>query len=102
MPDHTHVFVGLKPTISISDLTRDMKAGVSKFIKDTNWLQRQFAWQEGFGAFSHSHDRISVVANYVNTQKEHHAKKTFKEEYLRLLKESGVEYDEKYLFEWID
>ena len=102
MPDHTHVFVGLKPTISISDLTRDMKAGVSKFINDTNWLQRQFAWQEGFGAFSHSHDRISVVANYVNTQKEHHAKKTFKEKYLRLLKESGVEYDEKYLFEWID
>lgn len=102
MPDHTHVFVGLKPIINISELTRDIKAGSSKFINDNKWIAGKFSWQEGFGAFSHSHDRVSVVANYVNTQKEHHVNKTFKKEYLQLLKESGVEYDEKYLFEWID
>ena len=102
MPDHTHVFVGMKPIINISELTRDMKAGSSKFINDNKWIAGKFSWQEGFGAFSHSNDRVSIVANYINTQKEHHAKKTFKEEYLQLLKESDVEYDEKYLFEWVD
>lgn len=102
MPDHTHVFVGLKPIINISELTRDIKAGSSKFINDNKWIVGKFSWQEGFGAFSHSNDRVSTVANYINNQKEHHAKKTFKEEYLQLLKESDIEYDEKYLFEWID
>ncbi|MDQ3112066.1 MAG: IS200/IS605 family transposase [Bacteroidota bacterium] len=102
MPDHTHVFVGLKPTINISDLTRDMKAGASKFISDNKWIAGKFSWQEGFGAFSHSNDRVSIVANYIHNQKEHHAKKSFRTEYLELLKESDIEYDEKYLFEWID
>jgi REP element-mobilizing transposase RayT len=102
MPDHTHVFVGLKPTINVSELTRDIKAGSSKFINDNKWIVGKFSWQEGFGAFSHSSDRVSTVANYINNQKEHHAKKGFKEEYLQLLKESDIEYDEKYLFEWVE
>jgi REP element-mobilizing transposase RayT len=102
MPDHTHVFVGLKPTINISELTRDIKAGSSKFINDNKWIAGKFSWQEGFGAFSHSNDRVSIVANYINNQKEHHTKKSFRSEYLELLKEADIEYDEKYLFEWVD
>ncbi len=54
MPDHTHLLVGLKPTISISDLTRDIKAGSSKFMNDNHWVKSKFNWQEGFGAFSYS------------------------------------------------
>ena len=95
------VFIGLKPTITISELTRDIKAGASKFINDNKSVAGKFSWQEGFGAFSNSNDHVSTVTNYINNQKENHARKTFWEEYLQLLKESDIEYDEKYLFEWI-
>ena len=54
MPDHTHLLIGLKPSISISDLVRDIKAGSSKFINDNRWVKGKFNWQEGFGAFSYS------------------------------------------------
>ena len=102
MPDHTHVFVGMKPSISISDLARDIKAGSSKFINDNRWIAGKFSWQEGFGAFSHSHSNIDTLVKYVLNQKEHHSKKTFKEEYLEVLKKFEVAYDERYLFEWLN
>jgi putative transposase len=102
MPDHTHVFVGMKPALSISELARDIKAGSSKFINDNNWIQGTFSWQEGFGAFSHSHSNIDRVVKYINNQKEHHTKKTFKEEYLETLKNFEVNYDERYLFDWLE
>jgi putative transposase len=100
MPDHTHVLVGFKPSISISDLVRDMKAGSSKFINEQNWIQGKFNWQEGFGAFSYGHWDLDKVAKYVLNQKEHHTKKRFKEEYLELLKEFDISYDQKYLFDF--
>ncbi len=102
MPDHTHILVGLTPDISISDLARDIKAGSSKFINDNNWFQGKFNWQEGFGAFSYSRSQIDTVIKYILNQEEHHKKKTFKEEYLDFLKKFEIEYDEKYLFEWIE
>ena len=102
MPDHTHILVGLTPDISISDLARDIKAGSSKFINDNKWIQGKFNWQEGFGAFSYSKSQIDTVIKYILNQEEHHKKKTFKEEYLEFLKKFDVEYDEKYLFEWIE
>jgi putative transposase len=101
MPDHTHVFVGMKPALSTSELARDIKAGSSKFINDNKWIQGKFSWQEGFGAFSYSHSQIDRVVKYVNNQKEHHNKKTFKEEHFEMLKNFAVEYDERYLFEWL-
>ncbi len=102
MPDHTHILVGLTPDISISDLARDLKAGSSKFINDNNWIIGKFNWQEGFGAFSYSRSQIDIVIKYISNQEEHHKKKTFKEEYLDFLKKFEVEYNEKYLFEWIE
>jgi len=98
MPDHTHVLVGFKPSLSISDLVRDIKAGSSKFINEQNWIQGKFNWQEGFGAFSYGKWDLDNVVKYILNQKEHHTKKRFKEEYLELLKEFDVSYDEKYLF----
>ena len=59
-------------------------------------------WQEGYGAFSYSHSALDNVIKYINNQKAHHSKKSFKEEYIDFLKQFEVEYDEKYLFEWID
>ncbi len=102
MPDHSHVFVGLHPTIAISDLVRDIKAASSGFINEKNWVKGKFNWQEGFGAFSYSRSQIDTVIKYIHNQEEHHKKRTFKEEYLDMLKQFQIEYDEKYLFEWIE
>ena len=102
MPNHTHVLVGLKPSISISDMARDIKAGSSNFINQQNWIKGKFNWQEGFGAFSYSKSHVENVIKYISNQKEHHAKKSFKEEYLEYLKEFEIEYDEKYLFDWVE
>ena len=100
--DHVHVFVGLKPSMSVSDLIRDVKNNSTNFINDKKFLKGKFSWQEGFGSFSYSHSHIENVYNYILNQEEHHRKKTFCEEYLEFLKNFNVEYDEKYLFEWIE
>jgi len=100
MPDHAHIFIGMKPTMVLSDLVRDVKNNSSNFINDKKWIRGRFNWQKGFGAFSYGHSQIDVVAKYVLNQEKHHEKKTFKEEYLEMLKNFNVEYDEKYLFEF--
>ena len=102
MPDHTHLLVGLKPNISISDLVRDIKAGSSKFITESNWVKGKFSWQEGYGAFSYSRNQIDNVINYILNQEDHHKKKSFKEEYIDFLQNFEIDYNEQYLFEWID
>lgn len=101
MPDHVHLLISIKPTISISDLVRDIKAGSSKFINDSKWIKGKFNWQEGFGAFSYSKSQIDTVVNYILNQEEHHKKINFKDEYIDFLKKFEIEYNEKYLFEWI-
>jgi putative transposase len=100
--DHIHIFVGLKPSMAISDLVRDVKNNSSNFINDKKFVKGKFSWQEGYGAFSYAHSQVEQVYNYILNQEQHHHKKTFKEEYLDFLQEFGIGYDEKYLFEWID
>jgi putative transposase len=100
--DHVHVFFGLKPSMAVSDLLRDIKNNSSNFINDQKFLRGHFSWQDGFGAFSYSHSHIESVYEYIKNQEEHHRKKTFKEEYLEFLKKYEVEYNEKYLFDWIE
>jgi len=100
--NHVHLFVGLKPSMSVSDLVRDIKNNSSNFINDQKFVRGKFSWQEGFGSFSYSHSHIDQVYQYILNQEEHHRKRTFKEEYLDFLKKFDVEYDEKYLFEWVD
>ena len=102
MADHIHAFIGLRPVMAISDLTRDIKNNSSNFINERKFIKRRFNWQEGYGAFSYSHSHIEKVYNYILNQENHHKKKTFKEEYLGLLKKFEVEYDERYLFEFYD
>jgi putative transposase len=102
MPDHIHAFIGLRPSMAISDLVRDIKNNSSNFINDNNFVKGKFSWQEGYGAFSYSHSDIGNVYNYILNQATHHKKKTFKEEYLGLLRDFEIEYNEKYLFEWIE
>lgn len=100
--DHVHVFVGLKPSMNISDLVRDIKNNSSKFINEQNWIRGKFSWQEGYAAFSYSHSHIESVYQYIANQEEHHRKKTFKEEYLDFLHRFEVEHDERFLFDWLD
>lgn len=101
-PDHIHILTSLHPTISVSDLTRDIKASSSKFINDKKYKPGQFTWQNGFGSFTYSRSQIDSVAKYILNQPKHHKKTTFKEEYLGILKKLEIEYDEKYLFEWYE
>jgi putative transposase len=100
MPDHIHIFIGMKPTCCLSDLVRDIKRSSTDFVKENNFANN-FRWQEGYGAFSYSHSHIGNVYKYILNQKEHHKKVTFKEEYIDFLKKFNVEHDEKYLFDWI-
>lgn len=102
MPDHIHVFIGLRPSMPISDLVRDIKNNSSRFINENKLVKGKFSWQEGYGAFSYSHSHIKNVYHYILNQEEHHTRKTFKEEYKDFLKKFEIEHNEKYLFEWID
>jgi len=101
MPDHIHLFIGLKPSVSISDLVRDIKNNSSNFINEKKWIRGKFSWQEGFGVFSYSHSHIQQVYNYILNQEEHHKQQSFKEEYLDFLRKFEIAYQEKYLFDWI-
>ena len=100
--DHVHCFIGLKPGMAISDLVRDIKAGSSNFINQQYYVNGKFNWQEGFGAFSYSKSQIDIVIKYILSQEEHHKKTTFREEYFDFLEKFEIDYDEKYLFEWIE
>ena len=102
MSDHIHAFIGLQTSKAISDLVRDLKNNSSNFINEKKWIKGKFSWQEGYGAFSYSHSQIENVYNYILNQEEHHKKKTFREEYIDFLKKFNVEYNNKYLFEWIE
>ena len=102
MPDHIHAFIGLRPSMSISDLVRDIKNNSTNFINERNFVKGKFSCQEGYGAFSYSHSQIQNVYDYILNQEEHHKKKTFKEEYLDFLNKFEVEYNEQYLFEWLN
>jgi putative transposase len=97
MPDHIHLFIGFKPIMSISDLVREIKKSTSSYINDNKLLNGKFYWQEGYGVFSNSHSQIKEVCTYIQNQKNHHKIISFKEEYLSILKQYEVEYDEKYL-----
>lgn len=99
--DHVHVFVGLKPSMNISDLIRDVKNNSSNFINENKFLQSKFSWQEGYGAFSYAHSQMDNVYKYILKQEEHHRKKTFKEEYLEFLQKFEIDYNEQFLFEWL-
>jgi len=102
MPDHIHAFIGLQPVMPISSLVRDIKNNSSNFINDHKYVKGRFAWQEGYGVFSYSHSHIPNVYNYILNQESHHKKRTFKEEYIELLKKFEIEHNEKYLFDWLD
>jgi putative transposase len=98
MPDHTHMLVGLRPSLAVSDLVRDVKNASTNFINSKSWVMGRFSWQEGFGAFSYGHSQLTKIINYIADQERHHAKRSFRDEYIRFLKKYQIDHDEKFIF----
>lgn len=102
MPDHIHILIGMKPSCSLSDLVREIKKSSSEFIKEKRFTQSKFQWQEGFGAFSYSHSSLNNVTRYIENQKNHHKKQSFRHEYEDFMGKFEIEYKDEYLFDWLD
>ena len=100
--DHIHCFFGLKPSVSLSVVIKNIKAKSSKYINDLNLTPSRFEWQRGYGAFSYSKSHIQNVYSYIENQEEHHRIKTFKEEYVDFLKKFEIDYDENYIFDQLN
>jgi hypothetical protein len=88
--------------MSIADFVKEIKVESNEFINTKKWTTTKFAWQEGYGVFSYSQSHIDAVVKYILTQEEHHHKQTFKEEYHEFLEKFKIEYDEKYLFDFLE
>ncbi|MEZ4990275.1 MAG: IS200/IS605 family transposase [Saprospiraceae bacterium] len=100
MPDHVHIFIGYHPTQLIPKLVEEIKTSSNAYIKQQRFTNAKFSWQTGYGAFSYSRSHRDAVIKYIDTQEEHHRKKTFREEYLDFLQKFEVEYKEEYLFDF--
>jgi putative transposase len=98
MPDHIHIFIGMRPDQSISSLIQNVKTESSKWIKTQNLCSQPFAWQEGYGAFSYAKSQVNDVIRYIKNQETHHQKETFLDEYRKYLNAFEVEWDERYIF----
>jgi REP-associated tyrosine transposase len=98
--DHIHILVGFPPTISISDLIRDVKRSSALYINSNQLLTDKFIWQEGFGAFTVGYRELDNVYKYILNQEEHHSKDNFQTEYMNLLADEGIDFNKKYLFEF--
>lgn len=98
MPDHVHMFFGMRPTESLSDLMQRVKANSSSWINKSRFVKGKFEWQEGFGGFSYSKSHVTRVIKYIQNQELHHKKRTFLQEYVALLDAFEVPYDERYIF----
>jgi REP element-mobilizing transposase RayT len=98
MLEHVHVFFGMRPTQSLSDLMQDIKGSSSKWINEKKFIKDKFEWQQGYGAFSYSKSQALRVIAYVQNQEVHHRKITFLEEYKTFLDKFEIDYDERYIF----
>ena len=95
--DHIHIVTHIHPTLAIAYLIKDIKLASSDWIKDNQVFAQFPGWQDGYGAFSYAINAKENLVNYVKNQKEHHKKVNFRDEYIGLLKEHRIEFDEKFL-----
>jgi putative transposase len=102
IPNHIHILIGLNPAEALSALVKEIKRCSTNFINEQKWLKGKFSWQNGYGGFSYSRSHLDRIINYIKNQEKHHKRKTFREEYIEMLKKFEVEYDEKFIFEDIE
>ena len=100
--DHVHIFFELQPTTTVSQILNTIKANSSKWINENKFLPGKFNWQSGYGAFTYSRSQRNDVIKYIMEQEKHHAKRTFKEEYMDLLHKFEIDYNDAYLFDFYD
>ena len=98
MPDHLHVFFGMRPIEGLSTLMQVVKGDSSEWINKQRFVPGNFRWQEGYGGFSYKKNDVDTIVKYIPNQQQHHFKKSFLQEYRELLQEFEVAYDEQYLF----
>jgi REP element-mobilizing transposase RayT len=97
--DHVHICCRLSRTLTVADLVRELKRDSSKWLKTKGEGLTDFHWQDGYGAFSISPGHVEAVVAYIANQEEHHRRASFQDEFRRLLKKYGVEYDERYVWD---
>jgi putative transposase len=102
MPDHLHLFFGMRPNQSLSELMRLIKGDSSEWINKEKLVSGKFRWQDGYGAFSYSKSHTDAVVKYILNQEEHHKKVSFRDEYVDMLRQFEIEYDERYLFKELE
>ncbi|RLD27488.1 MAG: IS200/IS605 family transposase [Bacteroidetes bacterium] len=102
MPDHIHLFIGYNVNHLIPDLVEEIKTSSNAWVKKNNLSKFRFDWQKGYGAFSHSRSQLDTVVKYVLNQEDHHKRKTFREEYLDILRKNEIEFKNEYVFEFFD
>ena len=95
--DHVHILASLHPSVSLANLVKDVKTGSALWIKEKSVFPMFAHWQDGYAAFTHSKHEIDGLIEYIKGQEEHHRRTTFVDEYRRLLEESGIEFDERYM-----
>lgn len=95
--DHVHLLMRLRATHCLADVMRDIKKGSSHWVHERH-RQRAFVWQDGYAGLTVSPSKIAAVYSYIEHQEKHHRSKSFQEEYVEFLRESGIEYDERYLW----
>jgi len=100
--DHVHILFGFGPTICIADLMRDIKRSSALILNNEIHSYLKFSWQEGYGAFTVGYRELNNVYHYILNQEDHHKTKKFRDEYLEILNENGVEYKNEYVFEFYD
>ncbi|HEV7745324.1 MAG TPA: IS200/IS605 family transposase [Pyrinomonadaceae bacterium] len=99
--DHVHILIGLRPAMALADLVREIKADSTNFINKKKLVHGRFSWQEGYGAFSYGHSQLETIIRYIQNQEKHHARRSFRAEYLTLLRKFDIAFEEKYVFEFL-
>jgi putative transposase len=102
MHDHIHIFIGYNVNQRIPDLVENIKTSTNEWIKEKKFSTFKFEWQKGYGAFSHSRSQLDTVVKYILNQEEHHKKKSFKEEYLEMLRKNDIDFKEEYVFDFFE
>jgi REP element-mobilizing transposase RayT len=100
--DHVHMFFELHPTTSVSEVMQIVKTNSSKWLNDNNFFTGKFNWQSGYGAFTYMRSQRNDVITYILNQEKHHAKRSFKDEYIDMLHKFEIDYKDAYLFEFYD
>jgi REP element-mobilizing transposase RayT len=93
--NHVHLLMSLHPTIALSDFMRDLKAETSKMLKQTSGFEQFTAWSDGYAALTYSMKEKETIVQYIKSQREHHKTESFQDEFIRLLREAGLELDER-------